>query len=367
MPRLSSPENSSNIIRIEPNPLKRSSVKVKMFVNNVAGGQPVYSKTEDDKRKYQYKMKEPKNLSRLPNTKVVYTAALSKNGLRTGLEESIKNPYSEEDYYTSPEWEKILKGKDKIRIQEMLEYKHNKPRGYYTNQISSVRASDDMEEAPFYQRPESRVSLNDGITFLDLSNPIQEVQYYMLRVHPNIALSYEDCQFNPNATHYIVNPQDKTRNEAEGVRRKNKIASRLEEIMELGDNTIFDFCKALYMNKVHSDRNEAYIALENHVGASNETHEDFMTMYDLWKSAATRDRFMGYVELYDYTTIPDLVRIRGNKLYWNQPVGGGNKHESWEWKSKDHFVNAFLLAPEYQEEVEILRQQYKAKTRFKIY
>ena len=46
------------------------------------------------------------------------------------------NPYKDEDFYRDG-WEKLLKGKAKIRRQELLEYKHNRPMGYYTNQVTN--------------------------------------------------------------------------------------------------------------------------------------------------------------------------------------------------------------------------------------
>ena len=66
--------------------------------------------------------------------------------------------------------------------------------GYYTNQLfDEIRSSYEREDLPFYMRPESRVSLRDGVTYLDLSNPIHEVNYYMLRAHKIIkAKLYKD-------------------------------------------------------------------------------------------------------------------------------------------------------------------------------
>lgn len=46
-----------------------------------------------------------------------------------------------------------------------------------------------------------------------------------------------------------------------------------------------------------------------------------------------------------------------------QPANDGGKRENWEWKSRADFVNNFLNDLKYQEEVDIIRALYRAKTR----
>jgi hypothetical protein len=62
-------------------------------------------------------------------------------------------------------------------------------------------------------------------------------------------------------------------------------------------------------------------------------------------------------------SVPGLVSQRQNKIFWTQPANEGGKRELWEWKSREDFIDNFLIDPRYQEEVEILRAQYRAKTR----
>jgi hypothetical protein len=363
MPKIINAGTNPNIVKIEPNPKIKSTVKVKMEVLNVAGGQPKYTTLANGERKYHTKEKDPKNLSRLPGTVVEYCAPLGRNGLQTGLDEVVDNPYKDLDFYR-PGWEKILKGNKKVRRQELLEYKHNKERGHYTNQVSDTMASKEVSDAPFYQRPESRVLLNDGVTYLDLNNPIQEVNYYMLKAHKNVANSFEELQFNPHATHYIVDETERSNREAGKVRKMNKFGARLEEIMDLSDNTIQDFCKALNIRVQGTNKADAYSALNAHVEAKDSHYDEFMDVYDLWKDVNTREVFEGYVELFDLLSIPGLLTMRNNKIYWSQPAGAGGKRESWEWKSKEQFVRQFLIDPSYQDEVDVLRDQYRAKTRY---
>jgi len=74
--------------------------------------------------------------------------------------------------------------------------------------------------------------------------------------------------------------------------------------------------------------------------------------------------FLGYVELYDLLKTPGLITQRGNKLFWSEPANEGGKRETWEWKSKEQFIREFLLDPRYQDEVEKLRAQFRAKIRY---
>jgi hypothetical protein len=185
----------------------------------------------------------------------------------------------------------------------------------------------------------------------------------MLRAHKLIANSYEELKDNPKATHYIVDETEKANRNAESSRRKNKLGARLEELIELSDNTIMDFCKALGIAP-GATKSDCYSDLEGWANHKTMNYDEFMDIYQMWKDVASREVYEGYVELYDFLDVPGLLTMRNNKLFWNQPGAKGGKIESWEWKSKDHFIRSFLIAPEYQEEVEILRSQYRAKTRY---
>jgi hypothetical protein len=364
MPRINS--NKSNIIKIEPNPKKKSSVKIKMQVLNVAGGAPKYTIGEDGSKKFKTQFVEPKNMMRLPNTVVEYCAALDSNGrLKTGLDILVKNKYNDEPFYRDG-WEEILKGKEKVRLQELLEYKHDKAKGYYTSQVSDIRSSFDKDSVPFYQKPESRVNLRDGVTYLDLTNPIHEVNYYMLKAHNMVANSYEELGHNYEATHYIVDETEKIKRETGKVRQLNKAGRCLETLIELTENVIIDFCKALELRRGISSRDDAYNELDSFMKKNDENFEEFMSFYNMWEEPATREIFLGYVELFDFISTPGLITKRGNKYFWTQPAGDGGKRELWEWKSKSDLVENFITDARYRDEVDILRSQFRSKTRYEI-
>ncbi len=133
----------------------------------------------------------------------------------------------------------------------------------------------------------------------------------------------------------------------------------------MGDNTITDFCKALGIKfTAEMKSTDAYSELDEFTKRNKECYAEFMDIYDLWKDLSTREVYEGYVELHELLAIPGLITIRGNKIFWSQPSSDGGKRESWEWKSKEQFIRQFLIDPRYQEEVEVLRAQYRAKTRY---
>ena len=356
--------NKSNLIKIQSNPGKKSSVRVTQQVINIAGGSPRYQEDGKGKKRFDLKQQELSNLNRLPGTVHYKAPAINSNGLlMTGLDVTVANPYNNEDWYRDG-WERLLKDKKKIRLQELLEYKHNKPKGYYTNRVNSIRSSFDMDDSvPHYQRSEQRIDLRDGTTYLDLNNPLHEVWYYMLRAHNEVSNSFAELGFNNDATHYIVDENEKIVMESKSLRRKNKFGRRLEEVFEMPDGTIQEFCKTLQIKATSLTKEEAYKEIANYVERSDDYYSEFMTMYDLWVNPSTKETFLGYAELYDLMSVPGLVSQRQNKVFWMQPANDGGKRENWEWKSRADFVNNFLNDLKYQEEVDIIRALYRAKTR----
>ena len=361
--RLSS--SNERIVIIETNPRKVSSVRVKMQSVSMNGTEISYTLDEKGNKIINKSYRDVKNLQRLPGTIVQYTARIDdQNGkLITGLDKYVPNDFIDEDFYR-PGWEKILKGKKKIRLQELLEYKHNKPQGYYTSEVSGIIKSNIDENTPFYQRSESRVNLNDGITILNLDNPVHEVNYYMLLEHNMVANSFEDLEFNPNATHYIVDIDAEVKREADDIRKTNKFGAALEHVMSMEyNNLVNQFAKALFIDKGYTTKEQAYNAINSYVLKGSGNYDTFMTLYEMWKNPVTREKFVAYSDLFDFQNVPDLIVMRNNKIFWNQPIDDSGQRQIWEWKSKEDFINNFLLAPQYSEEVEQLRRQYAAKSR----
>lgn len=354
----------AHIIRIEPNPNRKCPIQIKLNAIEVSGGKVRETVTADGKRTFVRHDKEVENLQRAPGTICEYGPTITPNGLKTGLDITVENPYANEDSYRSIEWESFFKGKKRVRLQEVLEYKHEKPRGFYTNQISEVPSSSWDNKLPYFQTSLARKHLNDGITFLDISKPVDEVMYYILKNHKLVAGSYAELKHKPEATHYIVDQQEKVERELGKTRQFNKIGAKLEALAEMGENVLQLISKALFIPIKDISKEEAYHQLNAFAKANDSNYEDFMSMAQMYENMPTREKVFGYAEAYDFRSIPGLVTVRNNMWFWSQPMDSkGGKRQTWEWKDLNDFVSNFLLNDAYQDIVDILRSEYRAKSR----
>lgn len=357
----------NNIVKIGANPNIKPSVRIEMSSpTRDAGGNLVYI-MKDGIKKLKRESYRPDNLSRAPGASVEYTATLRKDGtLATGLDIIVDNPYDDEIFYPDMFFEKVLKGKKKAKLQHVLEYKHSVRFDYYTNRVSKMQSFSSekvrRDEVPFFQKPEARISLKDGLMTLDLSNPIKEVNYYTLKAHKKIANSLTELmEVNPFATHYIINEQEVSKIKSEKVRHKNIIGAAMQDLDSHNDESIFDMVKALEISSGLKNRDTAYEVLDKYANASDKNYEEFIKMYNMWKEPIHREKFLAYAELYLYLSTPGLIVNRGNTYHWSQPTEYAGKTEDFTWYSKQQVVDEFLTSPVYQDSVTVLRELYRTK------
>jgi hypothetical protein len=294
--------------------------------------------------------------AQVPGTVKVISPALSPMGLRTGLDEIVDNPYSDEPVY-HPAWgEKVLKGKPKVALQHVLEYKHKKDYDFYTNKLfDRISESAKMAELPFFLTPQSKMQMTGNVTFLNLDNPLDEVRYYWLRVHKDVARSYADLQDGRNpAMWYMVDEDQVIDHKMEKIKRETKAGKILEEVNEAGES-IIHMCKALECDDRSIDLNKtkAFQWLYNFQSRGEGEYAQFIKMYELYKDAARRDRFYAYALTQDFVNY-GILRYREGKFYWVKPETDDSPMRHFEWTSRDKFVSDFALAPEYNEEVRIM-------------
>ena len=147
---------------------------------------------------------KPLNKGKFGSAKDIYRAMPSKKlgALNTGgLLDIIDNPY----YEMSKEelgagWE-YLSEKREITRQELLEKKHGRPRGFYTNKFN--------RKAPKAERTymqDLKIPLSDGTTILNTVNADDEIRYWVLQDHPFVAKSLDEYRkhLKPRAPHYIA-------------------------------------------------------------------------------------------------------------------------------------------------------------------
>lgn len=347
------------IVRIEPSPFAKLNLKIKMAQAKVnSAGYAV----QDADGNLQTTDVDVDNAVQVPGTTKVLGARLGPSGLITGLNILIDNPYDDEITY-HPEWgEKVLKGKPKALLQHILEYKHKKDYDYYTgNLINQVTSSDILHEKPFFLQPYSKVQLDGSVTFLNLDNPLHEVQYYMLRSHPLVANSYNDLDEgrNSDAIYYMVDEEEAHDHQLAKVRKETKAAAILEELNEKGD-AIIKMALALGSTARALNAKNAFKYIHSYYQKGEQQYSQFMTYYKMYTDSARRDQFYAAAELQEFLN-HNVFRVRDNKYYWVRPEVDGKPVEHFEWASRDKVIHDFILAPEYGEELDIARSIIKTR------
>ena len=346
--------NKNKIIRLQPSPYVSTSIQLKMAQpkTNSSG----YAVTDSQGRILQSEV-SVNDAVQVPGTSKTISPVLTSSGLKTGLEKIVENPYKDLDGY-SPSWgEKIFKGKDKVSLQHILEYKHGREYNYYSNRyMDTIVKSTELHEKPFFLTDKCKLRLDGNVVFLNLNNPLDEVRYYMILIHPFVANSYKDLDDGKNrkAGYYIVDEEEVMDLKLEKVKRQTKSAAALEELNEKEDSIIVNMAYALGIEERNPIKTLCYKYIHSYYNKSEENYAIFMKFFDMYKDSGRRDRFFanGLVqELLNY----NVLRSRDSKLYWVMPETDDKPMRTFEWSSKDKFISEFILAPEYQEEFEIMK------------
>lgn len=349
-------------IRIEPNPFKEIKQKFKMKTRKISGGQPVINVDGTAS----YTEVTPSALFRVPGTGKRLSAGRGQNGLNTGLTILIDNPYKSLPIY-SPEWEILLKGKDKVLLQHVLEYELGYQIGYLTHRIEQGPIQSDKVDKKFYETQESKIYLDGGVTFLDLSNPIHKIHYFLLLAHKEVANNYDDLLDggNEDAGWYIVDEESKQKREKTKTIQLVEGGAALKELVDSSSDAIIQMTKVLELPEA-ADRNitrdKAFNILFAFFNKDLESFTQFMTAYDLWKDPVSgRDKFIALADLFNYQTL-GLVSYKGGKYTWYK-MNPGEPAEPYMFNGKMNFVVEFLLSPANQENVEQLQEEYERKNK----
>jgi hypothetical protein len=260
-----------------------------------------------------------------------------------------------------------MKDKEKITRQELLEYKHNREKDYYTGagltMSEMVRTVQGDGKFKFYQLPESRVDLEDGATFLNLDNPIHEVNYYMLLVHPSIATSYAELENRPWCTHYVVDDDEKIERESVTLRKYNITGAYLEDLYASKDGLIQEVAKVLYIPNAHAlkSKDAAYDAINKFIRLSDTNYENFIAFYKMAKDNTRKTEFVSNAMLANYVHY-DVIKNRGYTYMWNELMNENGERHLFEWKSKVE-VLAFLDNPLYKDQHTKLANEYQKITK----
>lgn len=343
---------------IYPSPDRKPVVKYERRTENMVNGklEPVYE--------------EDRTMTRAPDTKFTWSVSQSRKlggHLKTGLLDYVENIYKDEANFRTPEWEEILKGKDKVTRQTLLEYKHGHAPGYYTN-IIDVRI---LEKDPkdirenFFQTKMAYLNLNDGVTILDTdTNPIHEVLYYGMLESDLIANSYREL--TPDTLYYIAQEQEEEERKALKSRKRNGAIAKLEELVNKNDGTVLDFAKVLNVpktKKISMSAERAYSELDKFIkNASDQQIDEFSNTYSMWKSPESKRRFKAFVLLSDAMD-SGVVWKKNNVYTWQPPRDENGKVPVPIDFNRESEIIEFLSEVKYQAEQELIRTQINAKLR----
>jgi hypothetical protein len=345
----------SKKIKIEPSPFVSTKIKVKMSMpRTTSAGFAVKDQTTG---KISTMDVDPPNMIQVPGTSKTIAPLLTPSGLRTGLEFIVDNPYKDLDVYM-PTWgEKVLKGKEKASLQHILEYKHGREYDYYTNKhFDKIFASHTMNDQPFFLTDKSKLLLDGNVVYLNLDNPLDEIKYYLCRIHPYIANSYEELNEGKNlsAKYFISDSESKVDVKAEKIMRQNKAIAALEDLNSKEDSMVINMALALGMNDTSVSKEKSYSYVYNTMNRSDQDFAIFMKYYSMYKDKARREYWLATAllqELLNYR----VVSQRNNKIYWVQPETDTTQLTTLEWKSKEAMINEFLTDPAYQKEVKMIK------------
>lgn len=345
---------NTKIVRLQPSPFVKTNLKIKMAQpkTNSAG-----FAMKDNKGRLMQSDVDVNDALRVPGTSKTIAPVLSSNGLKTGLNKIVDNPYKDEKTY-HPAWgEKIFKGKDKASLQHILEYKHNKELDYYSgNHMDKIIASNSLHEQPFFLTDKCKLRLDGNVVFLNLNNPLDEVRYYMVLDHYYVANSFEDLEEGKNTTagYYIVDENEIKDIKLREIKKTTKASSAMDDMDSKEESVLINMALALGLEDKTPSKEKSFKYIHSYWNESEENYAIFMKYYDMYKDKARRDRFIASALVQDLINY-SIIRQRDNKFYWVMPETDDHPMKTFEWSTKDKLISEFILAPEYQEEYSIMK------------
>lgn len=277
--------------------------------------------------------------------------------LLTGLDHYVNNPYykSQKDLPIEFAYVKEL---EKITLQEVLEIKHGRPKGFYTNRAWRQGDGFKDENLTFFQK--FKFALNDGSTILDLSKPLEELAYYMLKASPKVSESNkpEDRAKKPKADFYISDKNESIQEKFSKKKVYNDCTSKLND-PKFTPSYQRKVVKILSLAKgdlTTTPDEQIYLMLDMYLEEGMKTKEDnlnkFLEAFSLISSAEGRTQLEALVLLEDLVNYRIVSDSRGTYTWLaKQMVLGQRKAEALD----------FLLDPKKQPERDELEKQLKAK------
>lgn len=279
--------------------------------------------------------------------------------LLTGLADYVNNPYFESKRSLPHEFE-YVRELSEITLQELLEIKHQRPKGYYTDR--AWREGDGLNDTDLTFFQKFKVVLNDGSTLFDLSKPTEELMYHVAKASPLVAASKkpQDKALKPKADYYIADFNESELEKFSKRKEYNKAVAKLDD-NKFTTSYKKKVVKALDLAKgdLESVSDEkVYLLLDNYLQEALQTKDketnlsNFNKMYALTTSKEGRDELEARVFLSDLITYRIISHARGTYTWLAKQMEiGQRKAEAIDW----------LTDPRKQPEHNELEKQLKAK------
>ena len=138
---------------------------------------------------------------------------------------------------------------------------------------------------------------------------------------------------------------------------------RLEELYELKDGTVINFCKLVGgtpSTRINLTEDQAYSELDTFIKKNEAQTRSFNDTYKMF----TKDiiKFNTKVKFWDLLTLR-IIYKKANEFIWDAPKDDeGNQLAQVRWDRESDVLD-YLSNPKYQTEVEILDRSIVAKKR----
>jgi hypothetical protein len=269
----------------------------------------------------------------------------------------VNNPYFKSNRDVPNDFS-YVKEQEKVSLQELLEIKHGRPKGFYTNRAWRPGDGFKDESLTFFQK--FKFSLNDGTTVLDLSKPMDEIAYYMLKASPKVSSSNkpEDRSQKPKADFYISDKNESIQEKFSKKKLYNDCTTKLND-SKFTPSYQRKASKALELIKGDATTmpdEQIYLLLDTYLEeglkSKDENLTNFLEVYKLVNSVEGRNELEAMVLLGDLVNYRIVTDNRGTYTWISkQIVLGQRKAEAID----------FLLDPKKQPERDELEKQLKAK------
>jgi hypothetical protein len=279
--------------------------------------------------------------------------------LKTGLDVMVDNPYKTEEKDTiKPGFEPYIYGKEKIKLQYLLEYKHGVRPNYYSDDapVKEVAGKDDTEKTPFFQTEKFKVVITDKGLMLDTDKHLDELTYYFLksstRCAPNLASA------NPNLHEYYIGQENESE---EKLFNKVQLVDKAVSILvnpDFSDEFKVKIAKVLKLAKKETTGVKAHMLLRSYITENVKDQKERVVYFlDITESLKTPE---GKEKLEAKALLEDLINYRVIS----------STGDIYKWKNRDITIGTnktaaveFLLNPLKQDEVLELERELREKTR----